>query len=257
LNKIVDVNPPHAVRSVIPRRRAAPVNRAGGRLRAKVRGIACARGRGRARTAAQRGAAGNILFEKVGVLQPDKLDRKAFLDVANHAAGRLAEGDEGADLRALLAPDRGARLRDVDDAAGQIDAVGQDEPRHRVARGDAAVAAIFRQSQNATVGEPGELGGELVALARRGRDRHGEAVLELPRDDPFQPPDVIHIGDDAFARLAGDRRDQSHAAGRHIDDLTGKLAPIRQHVAPEQVDLHALEPPALLAQRQDHVLLLG
>ena len=152
--------------------------------------------------------------------------------------------------------DRRARLRDVDDAAGQIDAVGQDEPRHRVARGDAAVAAILRQAEDAAVGEPGELGGELVALARRRRDRHGEAVLELARDDAFQPSDMIHIGDDALARLAGDRRDQSHPAGRHIDDLAGKLAPIRQHVAPEQIDLHALESPAFLAQRQDQVLLL-
>src|SRR5664280_362360 len=40
------------------------------------------------------------------------------------------------------------------------------------------------------------------------------------------------------------------AARRHVDDLTGKLAPVGQHVAPEQVDLDALRAPALLGQRQ-------
>ena len=99
------------------------------------------------------------------------------------------------------------------------------------------------------VGEPGELGGELVALARRRRDRHGEAVLEQARDLAFEPAEMVDIGDDAFARLADDRRDQRHAAGRHVHDLAGKLAAVGQHIAAEQVDAHALKAAALLAQR--------
>src|SRR6266700_5173776 len=153
--------------------------------------------------------AGDVLFEKVRVLEADELDREAVLDVPDHATGGLAERDERANVGPLIAHDRGARLRNVDDAAGQVDAVGQDQSRHRIARGDAAIAAVLRQSENASVGEPGELGGELVALARRRRDGHGEAVLELPRNDAFQTPDMIHIGNDPLAGLAGDGRDQS------------------------------------------------
>ena len=62
----------------------------------------------------------------------------------------------------------------------------------------------------------------------------------------FEPAQMIDIGDDALARLAGDRRDQRHAARRHVDDLAGKLAPVRQHVAAEQVDLDALVAAAIL-----------
>jgi hypothetical protein len=61
-----------------------------------------------------------------------------------------------------------------------------------------------------------------VALAGGRRDGHGEAILQRPRDLAFQTAEVIHIGDDAFADIAADRRDQRHAAGRHIDDLAGK-----------------------------------
>ena len=46
-----------------------------------------------------------------------------------------------------------------------------------------------------------------------------------------------------------DRRDQRHAARRHVDDLAGKLAAVRQHVAAEQVDLDALVAAAILAER--------
>ena len=64
---------------------------------------------------------------------------------------------------------------------------------------DAAVAAVFRQAEDVAVGEPGELGGELVALARRRRDRHGKAVLEQARDLAFEPAEMVDIGDDALA----------------------------------------------------------
>ena len=60
---------------------------------------------------------------------------------------------------------------------------------------------------------------------------------------------MIDISDNAFARLPGDRRDQRHAARRHIHNLTGEFTPVRQHVAAQQVDAHALKAPALLAER--------
>ena len=40
------------------------------------------------------------------------------------------------------------------------------------------------------------------------------------------------------------------AAGRHVDDLAGKLAPVGQHVAAEQIDFDSLMAPAFLGQGQ-------
>src|SRR6266852_1995135 len=93
--------------------------------------------------------AGDVLFEKVRVLQASELDRDAVLEMAYHPSQRLADGDGRADL-------------------GQL--VG------RIARCDTAVAAVCGQAEDMAVGEPGELGGELVALAHRRRDRHGKAI---------------------------------------------------------------------------------
>ena len=52
----------------------------------------------------------------------------------------------------------------------------------------------------------------------------------------------------ALALYASDRRDQRHAARRHIDDLAGEFAAVGQHIAAKEVDAHALEAAALLAQ---------
>src|SRR6516162_2153314 len=132
--------------------------------------------RGRTRKRA-RLPAGNILFEKVRVLQADELDREAVLDMAHDAARRFADGNEAADLGPLIALDRRTRLGDVDDPAGDVDAARQDQSGNRVARRNAAVPPIFRQAEDAAVGEPGELSRKLVPLARRRRYGHGEAVL--------------------------------------------------------------------------------
>jgi len=110
------------------------------------------------------------------------------------------------DRRALIGGEAGARLRDVDDTTGDVEAVRQDQPADGVTRDDAAVATVFRQTEDVAVGEPGELRGELVALARRRPDRHREAVLKDARDVAFESPEMINVGDDALARLAGDRR---------------------------------------------------
>jgi hypothetical protein len=143
----------------------------------------------------------------------------------------------------------GARLRHVDDPAGEVEAVRQDQAADRIARNDAAVPAVFGQAEDMAIGEPGELRGELVALARCRRDRHGETVLKDARDVAFEPPKVIDVSDHALARLAGDWRNQRDAARRHVDDLTGKLAPVGKHVAAGEVHAYALKAAALLAHR--------
>src|SRR5580693_4899133 len=131
--------------------------------------------------------AGDVVFQKVWMLQAGELDGEAFLKMAHDTALHRAERDQRADRRPLVGGDTGARLRDVDNAAGEVDAVRHDQTADRVARYDTAVAAVFRQAEDVAVGEPGELGGELVALARGRPDGHRETVLEDARDAAFEP----------------------------------------------------------------------
>src|SRR5882757_1665900 len=142
--------------------------------------------------------------------------------------------------------DRRARSRQVDDAARHLAAVLKREHRNRVAGHDTVVAAVFRQVEDIAVGEPGELGGKLVALAGGGADRHSKAVVDDPRDLALDPADMVEIGDYAVADIADAGRQQGKAPRRHIDDLAGKFAPVGQHVAAEQMHLHPLEAPTLL-----------
>ena len=61
---------------------------------------------------------------------------------------------------------------------------------------------------------------------------------------------MVEIGNDAVADIADAGRQQREAAGRHVNDLARKLAPVGQHVAAKQVHLHALEAAALLGGRK-------
>jgi hypothetical protein len=54
--------------------------------------------------------AGDVLFEKIGMLQADELDRKAIFEVADDPADSLADGDGGSDVGSVLGRDRGARF---------------------------------------------------------------------------------------------------------------------------------------------------
>jgi hypothetical protein len=92
---------------------------------------------------------------------------------------------------------------------------------------------------------------KLVALARRCRDRHGETGGEHTRDCAFEPAEVIDIGDHALPRLAGHRRLNGDIARRHVDDLAGEFPPVREHVASQQVDAHALKPASLVIEWED------
>jgi hypothetical protein len=111
-------------------------------------------------------------------------DGKFVVDVTRDAALRLDNGDHDANWRSQLAgdADRGAGLRQIDHAAGDIGAVGQHEARHWIARRKPAVAAIFWKVENLPVGQLCKPRCELVALAQRGRDRHCKSVFESARD---------------------------------------------------------------------------
>jgi len=137
--------------------------------------------------------AGDVVFEKVGMLQAGKLDGEAVFEVAHHAALHLAQGHQRPDRRPFPRGDAGAGLRHVDDAAGKIDAVRQDQAADRIARHDTAMTAVFRQAQNMPVGEPGELRRELVAFARGGRNGHREAVLKDAGNLTLEPPEMIDM----------------------------------------------------------------
>src|SRR5437667_9166425 len=52
---------------------------------------------------------GNAVFECLGVLRVDELDRKAFLEVSHHAGLDLAEHDHRLQRWAAFRGDRGAR----------------------------------------------------------------------------------------------------------------------------------------------------
>ncbi len=63
------------------------------------------------------------------------------------------------------------------------------------------MAAVFWQFEFVPVGKPGQLGGELVALALGGVDAHGETAVEMAKDHSFEPSDMIDVGNDALADL--------------------------------------------------------
>ena len=100
---------------------------------------------------------GNVVFDEIGVLQAHEFDGETIFDVPDHAALRLADRDNDANRwpQVRRNPDRSARLREVNHTAGDIRAVRQDEPRHRIARRETIVAAIFRPVQDLPVCEPG------------------------------------------------------------------------------------------------------
>src|SRR6202046_895293 len=145
------------------------------------------------------------------MLQPGELNREAFFEMADDPARYLAERDQCAERRSLVGGDAGARLRHVDDPATDIEAVGQDQAGDRVARDQTSVAAVFGQIKDVAVGEPGQLRGEFVALARRRRYRHRKAALKDARDMAFEAAQMIDIGDDPFAGRAGLTRGASRS----------------------------------------------
>src|SRR5450631_3084481 len=111
---------------------------------------------------------------------------------------------------------------------------------HLIAIGRALVAAVFGHVEGVPVGEPGQLLRKLVALALSGSDGHREAARQNLGDQSLKPPDMIEIGDYAFALAAACGGDQGNAARRHVNHLAGEFAVILKHVATEQIDLYPL-----------------
>src|SRR5262249_2552561 len=198
--------------------------------------------------------AGYVVFDKIRVLQAHEFDCEAVFNMPYDAALRPADRYDDANGRTQVGSDAycGTGLREVDHTASDIRAIWQDQPRHRLSRRKALMASIFRQVENLPVCQPGKLRRELVTLAQGCRNGHGETILEDPRDLAFQPAEMIDVGDHPLTRLPRDRRDQGHAAGRHVNDLARKLAPVGQHVAAQEVYLDALMAPAFLGERQNH-----
>src|SRR5215813_5271364 len=95
--------------------------------------------------------AGDVFFDEVGVLEADEFDREAVLEVTDHPAGGLPDRHAGADLWPVFGRQCTARLRYVDEAHSEIDAVRQDQPGDRIARRHAAVAAVFGRAHEMAV----------------------------------------------------------------------------------------------------------
>jgi len=100
------------------------------------------------------------------------------------------------------------------------------------------------------VGEPGQLRRDHVAFAQGRRDCHRETIVEMTRDQALHPAQMVDIGDDPLTLPAGHGRDQRHAARRHVQDLTRIFLAVGQHVATEQMHLHALKAAAFLCVGQ-------
>src|SRR5260370_32884951 len=62
---------------------------------------------------------------------------------------------------------------------------------------------------------------------------------------------MVEIGEPAVADIADAGRQQGQPAGGHIDDLARKFAAVRQHIAPQQMNLHTLKTPSLFGSRRN------
>src|SRR5580704_2631616 len=108
---------------------------------------------------------GDRVLDEVGALHPRELDGKAVVEMPHHTPRRLADAQGRADRWPMIADHGDTRHRQVNDAAFLRGAVLQHQRGGLVAGGDALVATVLGKIEHMAVGEPGELGGELVALA--------------------------------------------------------------------------------------------
>src|SRR6516225_6728911 len=114
------------------------------------------------------------------------------------------------------------------------------------------MAAIFWQVKDLPICEPGELRRKLVTFAQRRRDTHRKVIFKDTGYFAFESAQVVDIGDNPFTRLAGNRCNQGHSAGRHVGYLARKLTSVGKHIAAKQVDPHALVAATFRSQRQNH-----
>src|SRR5581483_2752252 len=70
-------------------------------------------------------------------------------------------------------------------------------------------------------------------------------------DLAFEPAEMIDVGDNTLADLAGCRGQYRHTTGRHVDDAARIFLPVLQHQPSQKVYFDALMAAALLTQGQD------
>src|SRR5665811_1414691 len=134
--------------------------------------------------------------------------------------------------------DGGTAQGDVNHTAVVNVAIWQDQ----LLRGDARLKALMLPRLTVkivAVGVPGQQIGDALTLLGAGLELYGETPLERARHGPLEPAEIFEIGDDSFARLAGDRGQESHAAGRHVDDLARVFLLVLSHQAAVQRYRHA------------------
>ena len=170
------------------------------------------------------------------MLQARELDGKALFEVTHHPPGNLAKDDIAAQIGPMRRGNARAGQREVDDPDPNIGLVGQNQLSGRVLRDKAAVAAVFRQVEKVAVGEPGELGGQLIAFARRGCDCHGKAIGQMACDLAFETAEMVNVGDNPVPDVAAHRRNHGHAARGHVEDLAAIFLAVGQYIAAQEID---------------------
>lgn len=139
--------------------------------------------------------------------------------------------------------DAGAGEGNIANLGDDLLAVGKAQQRALHQRDDPLVATAIIQAATMSVGEPGELISEPVALTWREIHGQRETRFRLPRGHAREAAELIEIDHNLFANPGLDRRKQRHVARRHFNRLAGELPSVFQHVAPEESDGHALKTP--------------
>src|SRR5262249_4786585 len=86
--------------------------------------------------------AGDGVFDEVGVLEAQVLDREPVLKVAYHPAGGLPDGDLGANPGPMVGGNSTTRLRNVYNTHGNVVSAGKGQTASGVAGCHAAMAAV-------------------------------------------------------------------------------------------------------------------
>ncbi|CUX16875.1 hypothetical protein AGR7C_Cc110463 [Agrobacterium deltaense Zutra 3/1] len=153
----------------------------------------------------------------VGRLDAVEFDGDALHEVAHDLAAHvLAELDPASERRPVFDLDCRARQGKVDQPAGDEHAVFQNELGSRIARRQAIVATVFRQAEQLTLGDPGELRGEFFPLALRRVDGDEEARCGERCHRAFDAADMLEIGDDAVAVAGNARAGELRSFGGHL-----------------------------------------
>ena len=168
----------------------------------------------RQRTADKRRAlaAANVLFEKVR-MQASELDGETISRWRTTRPCTLPSTSVpicGRSFEAMPAPDSDTS----DDPAGEVDEIRQDQAADGL-RGTELGHGAGLPAGREYDDWRGDWAPQLVALSRGGRNRHREATRNSG-NLPFEPAEVIDIGNDGMAGAAGHRRNQRHATWRNL-----------------------------------------